>query len=265
MDGHRTYLDARAIFAELAPDRFPTLRAIAADVGLDPARDLLPVAPAAHYTMGGVAVDVTGRSSLDGLWVAGEAAASGAHGANRLASNSLLEALVFGSRVAASVHESATRAAPTMLSVPADCLAGLGTDDEQIVQHLRSTLWRGSGVERDEAGLRAAAAAIDAHRPAAWVSHRARTIAHVAAEVVRAALARTESRGGHVRLDHPETDPAQAERRTQHPEPARSVGASVVGDTLVLGPRSADLGAASPDRRTDVDRSSLASPVNSGA
>ncbi|HVT15456.1 MAG TPA: L-aspartate oxidase [Thermoanaerobaculia bacterium] len=101
--GRQVFLDARAAVGERFPERFPTVYALCRQRGLDPRREPLPVAPAAHYHMGGVAVDANGRTSLPGLWACGEVAATGAHGANRLASNSLLEALVFGARVAADL------------------------------------------------------------------------------------------------------------------------------------------------------------------
>jgi L-aspartate oxidase len=102
--GRQVFLDARAAVGERFPERFPTVYALCRQRGLDPRREPLPVAPAAHYHMGGVAVDANGRTSLPGLWACGEVAATGAHGANRLASNSLLEALVFGARVAADLR-----------------------------------------------------------------------------------------------------------------------------------------------------------------
>ncbi len=99
--GPRRYLDARSIVN--FHERFPTVTAHAMSVGLDPVEDLLPVSPAAHYYMGGIDADTDGRTSVPGLWAVGECSSTGVHGANRLASNSLLEGLVFGARVAASV------------------------------------------------------------------------------------------------------------------------------------------------------------------
>ena len=97
-------------------ERFPNIAAALAEVGLDPARDLLPVAPAAHYTMGGIATDLDGRSSLPGLYAVGECACTGLHGANRLASNSLAECLVFGRRAALAAHRRARRRAAAAAS-----------------------------------------------------------------------------------------------------------------------------------------------------
>jgi L-aspartate oxidase len=112
--GRKVFLDARAAVGERFPQRFPTVFALCRQHGVDPRVEPMPVVPAAHYHMGGVAVDASGRTSLPGLWACGEVAATGAHGANRLASNSLLEALVFGARVAADLL-AADRAAPARL------------------------------------------------------------------------------------------------------------------------------------------------------
>ena len=102
-DGHKPYLDARDAVGAAFPERFPTVFGLANQHGFDPRIDLLPVSPAAHYCMGGIAVDAAGRTSLDGLWAVGEVTSSGVHGANRLASNSLLEGLVMGERVATDI------------------------------------------------------------------------------------------------------------------------------------------------------------------
>ena len=104
--GRRAFLDARAAVGDAFPERFPTVFDACRAHGLDPRRQPIPVAPAAHYHMGGVATDLDGRTSVPGLWAAGEVACTGVHGANRLASNSLLEALVFGARVARSLAEA---------------------------------------------------------------------------------------------------------------------------------------------------------------
>jgi L-aspartate oxidase len=193
-EGRRVFLDATRAVGERFPERFPTVFALCRQHGLDPRVEPLPVVPAAHYHMGGVAVDARGRTSLPGLWACGEVAATGAHGANRLASNSLLEALVFGARVAediqgllgvrdgdgveraaaaarsrplralvASVTPVATMAsvAPVVPAVPPDLeLAAAGS--EGLVARLRRVMWERVGVERDEAGLAAAVAELAA-------------------------------------------------------------------------------------------------------
>jgi L-aspartate oxidase len=175
------WLDMRSVEVE----RFPNIAAALADVGLDPARDLLPVAPAAHYTMGGVATDLDGRSTVAGLYAVGEAACTGIHGANRLASNSLAECLVFGRRAAlAACDEWAPAAAAAVRADPREAdLPGEGT---------RAALWRHAGLRRDADGL--AALGGDAYPLARLIG--------------ASCLARGESRGAHQRTDHPATDPA---------------------------------------------------------
>jgi L-aspartate oxidase len=173
-------LDMRAVDV----DRFPNIAAALEDVGLDPVGDLLPVAPAAHYTMGGVATDLDGRSSLPGLYAVGEAACTGLHGANRLASNSLAECFVFGRRAALAASgdtEPPTRPPPVRQEE-----IGLPTEET------RAALWRNAGLRRDAAGLR-----------------ELLTDPYPLARLIAAAcLAREESRGAHQRTDAPATDPS---------------------------------------------------------
>jgi len=235
--GERVCLDARAAVGEAFPERFPTVFAACRRAGLDPRREPIPVAPAAHYHMGGIDVDLRGRSSLPGLWACGEVASTGVHGANRLASNSLLEALVFGARVADDLRG---RLAALPGARPADlsrlCLpsgsaperAG-GVDDapgaesagsESIARvrgELRRLMWERVGVVRDGAGLAAALAELErlaGRLPAPDSRQTAETanLLTVARLVARAALARRESRGAHQRDDHPATDPAWRRR-----------------------------------------------------
>ena len=167
-------------------ERFPNIAAALADAGLDPARDLLPVAPAAHYTMGGVATDLDGRSSVPGLYAVGEAACTGLHGANRLASNSLAECLVFGRRAAlAACDEPAPPAGGREAHAPERSLPELPAEDT------REALWRQAGLRRDADGLA-----------------ELREDPYPLARLIGAAcLAREESRGAHQRIDHPEADP----------------------------------------------------------
>ena len=172
-------LDMRAVDV----GRFPNIAAALAEVGLDPTRDLLPVAPAAHYTMGGVAADLDGRSSLPGLYAVGESACTGLHGANRLASNSLAECFVFGRR--AALAASGEPQPP----------AGSPIADQQVTmrpeEQTRAALWRVAGLERDPEGLRELAS----------------DPFPLARKIGAACLAREESRGAHQRTDHPQTDP----------------------------------------------------------
>jgi L-aspartate oxidase len=212
--GERVFLDARAALGEAFPDRFPTAFAACRAAGLDPRYQPLPVVPAAHYHMGGIEVDERGRASLPGLWAGGEVACTGAHGANRLASNSLLEALVFGARIAADV-------AATLPELPAArALLGEGAvlrgsrpvqvpaQTEELEFALRRLLWSDVGLVRSDLGLRRALAAFDELAAAAppeaadleqqiWVGRL----------LAWAALERRESRGGHFRSDFPTTRP----------------------------------------------------------
>ncbi len=176
------WLDMRSVDAE----RFPNIAAALADVGLDPARDLLPVAPAAHYTMGGVASDLDGRSSGAGLYAVGEVACTGLHGANRLASNSLAECLVFARRAAL-----AACAEPAPPGHGSEARSADPSAPERPTEDTREALWRHAGLRRDPDGL--AELRDDPYPPARMIG--------------AACLAREESRGAHQRTDHPETDP----------------------------------------------------------
>ncbi len=214
MAGRRVFLDARAAVGEEFPERFPTVFRLCQDSGLDPRTEPIPVAPAAHYHMGGIAVDDFGRTSLPGLWACGEVTATGAHGANRLASNSLLEALVFGARVADDL-----RAAPLSSRAPRGRLAAGATSglpapgDTELTAAIRRLMWEKVGLVRDEAGLTAAVAelrrlAVDHPQ----VSGEARNLLEIGRLVAEAALERRESRGGHYRSDFPVPDPAWQRR-----------------------------------------------------
>jgi L-aspartate oxidase len=165
-------------------DRFPNIAAALADVGLNPRRDLLPVAPAAHYTMGGVATDLDGRGSLPGLYAVGESACTGLHGANRLASNSLAECLVFGRRAALAACDEPAVSGEAAAGPDPRAPAPPGEDT-------RESLWRHAGLRRDAEGL---ATLGDDPYPLARL-------------IGAACLAREESRGAHQRTDHPTTDP----------------------------------------------------------
>jgi len=211
--GRGAFLDAREALGERFASRFPTVHASCREAGIDPARELVPVAPAAHYHMGGVAVDARARSSIEGLWAVGEVAATGLHGANRLASNSLLEAVVFGTRAArdiAGIERGRPCCAPlkggvACLPVPAGDAAAMG--------RVRTLMDECVGVVRDRASLTHAVTALEALRraqPAGPVQDAATAGLLIAV----AALERRESRGGHYRSDWPERDPAQASRRT---------------------------------------------------
>lgn len=223
LSGEGAFLDARHL-ADGFPERFPTVFRLAGESGLDPRVDLLPVVPAAHYSMGGVASDLRGRTSLPGLYAVGEASSTGVHGANRLASNSLLEGLVFGARVAAAL-ESVDGGEPTL---PVDHDLPWGRTPAHA--DLREQMSRLVGVARTGEGLTEMLGWLDDTRADLDATIDGRNARLLAGAVARAALARTESRGGHHRLDHPATDPAQAARRTVTlpPVPTVAVDAEAV-------------------------------------
>jgi L-aspartate oxidase len=209
MAGRGAFLDCReAIGAEFA-ERFPTVYRSCVEAGIDPLRQLIPVAPAAHYHMGGILTDASGRATLEGLWACGEAASTGAHGANRLASNSLLEAVVFAARAADDIGARApAEARPTAVTVVGDEAAD---PDAADVAELRRTMTSDVGVVRTRDGLRHALAVI-ADLDARTRSPRLRNALVAARMIAAAALARTESRGGHYRADFPSADPAWRRR-----------------------------------------------------
>jgi L-aspartate oxidase len=174
----------------------------------------VPVTPAAHYVMGGVATDLHGRSTVGGLYAAGEAAATGVHGANRLASNSLLEGLVFGARAAEAM------AADDLPPLPAALDEG-NVDPAPAVEHedaagrVREGAWAGLGLERDRSGLRGLLAQLEplraalSGRPRVRAAAEARNLADVAWAMACCALFREESRGAHFRSDFPTADDAR--------------------------------------------------------
>ncbi|HYB24505.1 MAG TPA: FAD-dependent oxidoreductase [Solirubrobacteraceae bacterium] len=180
-------LDMRAIDPALFPNVVSALR----EAGVDPTRELIPVAPAAHYTMGGIVTDLDGHSTLPGLYAVGESSCTGLHGANRLASNSLSECFVFARRAVldALARGAETRAGPSASEMEA--LRALGAPPRASAQ-TRTALWQNAGIVREEEGLT---------RLLAEEHPLARLIA-------RCALARTESRGAHQRTDYPDRDPA---------------------------------------------------------
>jgi L-aspartate oxidase len=233
---NNVWLDARHLGDDYLKARFPTIVAACADAGYDLGRDLVPVAPAAHYLIGGVLVDVDGRTSMPGLYASGECSASGLHGANRLASNSLLEGLVFSRRIARAIGEelegrgtkldvpdrvnhSASESAADDSAVvsarescsPEDITAAVGRLNAEMSDHV--------AMSRDEAGLHEALVVIaeiaaeitpaDARREAI----EAVNLATVGALIATAADVRTESRGCHSRLDFPERNDAEWRRR----------------------------------------------------
>ncbi len=209
------YLDLTHLNPERVLLRFPGIAAILAEFNIDITRDRIPVRPGAHYMMGGVTVDADGRTTLPGLWAAGEVTASGLHGANRLASNSLLEALVYGARCGQGASRAASSMNDYFAALP---LANPGVEPHaqtldlaDIRNSLKSLMWRNCGVRRDAEGLREAEENIDRWcryalacqfpHPQGWELQNMLCVARL---MIQAALMREETRGSHVRTDFPQ-------------------------------------------------------------
>lgn len=228
------YLDLSHLDAARVRARFPGIAAICAEFGLDITRDQIPVRPGAHYMIGGLSVDLAGRTTLPGLWAAGEVTSSGLHGANRLASNSLLEGLVYG----AAAGEAAARMAAEIaddyrglrIANPPLDDGGEPLDLVDIRNSLKSLMWRSAGVRRSGAALAEAGEIIDRWcgyvlnrqftDPAGW---ELQNMLCVAGLIIDAASQRQESRGVHLRVDYPQPDDAHWRRhitfRRQQPGP----------------------------------------------
>jgi L-aspartate oxidase len=220
------YLDMRHVRGINLAERFPGISAFLAQHGLDLSRDLIPIRPAAHYLMGGIRTDLGGRTSLGGLYAAGEAACTGVHGANRLASNSLLEGLVFGARAAQSMLSDGLPPAPIDSATPPHkpLSAGESRRVETLIAQLQASMWTHAGLLRDETTLRqgiaiqaACQAALDQiaqHGKAGRRLTEAQAMSRVAHAILVSALARTESRGAHFRNDHPKRDDANFQKHS---------------------------------------------------
>lgn len=220
---HCVYLDVTHLDKALVHERFPHIGQVCADFGLDLTRDLIPVRPGAHYMIGGVTVDDEARTSLPRLWAAGEVTSSGLHGANRLASNSLLEGLVFGLRAGRNASAAALGEGDQFTALPLQpdppshqpVDANLKLDD--LLNSLNSEMWRNVGIERDAVGLEAALQQVEFwdryvgprefNTTQGWELQNMLLVARL---MIRAAASRVESRGTHSRIDFPDTDPAQA-------------------------------------------------------
>jgi L-aspartate oxidase len=201
--GHQVFLDARAALGAKFATRFPGIAASCVAAGIDPAVQPIPIRPAAHYHMGGISVDADGRSNVPGLWACGEAASTGLHGANRLASNSLLEAAVTGQAAARDVAGTIARRTAPLAAMPSPRAPDAGL--------VRPVLSRHAGVLRDAVGLAEAAAALT---PMIAPGGAASDPALLALMMVTAMQRRTESRGGHKRTDFPNAEPAERMRLT---------------------------------------------------
>jgi L-aspartate oxidase len=208
------YLDMRHVKGVDLQHRFPGITTFLAQHGLSLATDLIPVRPAAHYLMGGVRTDLDGRASMPGLYAAGETACTGVHGANRLASNSLLEGLVFGARAGDAMRNAPAFAGPEEEDAAAEAALGKSASSPMVQTELRQKMWEQAGLLRDAAGL---------NEMQKWLTQKfdslpdgtnregveARNIHAVASLIVRSSLAREESRGAHFRTDFPARDDAR--------------------------------------------------------
>ncbi len=208
--GKRPMLDTRAAIGVEIFTRFPAVAEACRKAGIDPAHDPIPVAAAAHYHMGGVATDAQGRSSLAGLWVCGEAASTGLHGANRLASNGVLEALVFARRAAGDIAATLT----TVDAAPVDLKFAEGgiSLDANAVAELRNIMTSLVGVRRTGEGLTRAIERIKSLNAAQSDCADFANMCATALLIATAALHRRESRGAQWRDDFPSSDPALAQR-----------------------------------------------------
>ncbi len=201
------FLDMTELDAEFLRTRFPKIDATCTELGLDITKDLLPVSPASHYCMGGVRTDLWGRTTVSGLYAAGEVSCTGVHGANRLASNSLLEGLVFGARAGeAAVKDSGLRSVVSGQTKAEDASAirnprsAIAT---AVRKRVKRVMWERVGILRDASALRRAIAEFD-QISKSNLSTSSRNFVTLAILVAKAALWREESRGGHFRTDFPE-------------------------------------------------------------
>jgi L-aspartate oxidase len=222
--GRGAFLDASMALGARFSEKFPTVYASCVSAGIDPATQPIPIAPAAHYHMGGIAVDANGRTSLKGLWAGGEVSSTGAHGANRLASNSLLEAVVYAARIAEDIdgHEFASPARR-----PAIVIAGQNESLPRLVEsRLRSMMTSHVGVVRDSECLGEAVRLFaDIERNTSSIALR--NMATAALLVAASAWSRRESRGAHCRGDHPAEVPALARRTMTTLPAARELASSL--------------------------------------
>ena len=204
VQGGGAFLDCSTITSVALDEHFPLICSACARAGLDPKQDLIPVAPAAHYHMGGIACDEFGRTALDGLWVCGESAANGAHGANRLAGNSLGEALVFAHFIAETLEPKENTASPKELNEK--------KGDSNTKEKLKVIMSTYVNVVREQAGLLIALdkiRALEEKNEGAVLNENMLAAAKV---ITASALQRTESRGAHFRIDYPHPNPAYAQR-----------------------------------------------------
>jgi L-aspartate oxidase len=211
ISGRGAFLDCRSLGPAFV-DTFPAVFAACRSAGIDPRREPIPVAPAAHYHMGGVLTDAQGRSTVDGLWACGEVASTGAHGANRLASNSLLEAVVFGARVARDIKGALPPPPSRAIGVEAAHALAPIARNEEAEGVLRRTMAAEAGVIRDAQSLTKALTTIVSLEREADSDPRLANMLTTAKLITAAALARKESRGAHFCSDYPAPDASLVKR-----------------------------------------------------
>lgn len=211
------YLDLSHLDPELVRSRFPGMTKVCSEFNIDVTKDRIPVRPGAHYMIGGVVVDENAATSMERLWAAGEVTSSGLHGANRLASNSLLEGLVYGVIAGQQASEAAGKMSDQLqvpnLHSPREKEKTLPLDRADVANSLRSLMWRSVGVRRDAAGLQEANAQLERWGQYLWRHQfdspngwELQNLLQVSEAMIKAASLRTESRGVHYRTDYPEID-----------------------------------------------------------
>jgi L-aspartate oxidase len=209
------YLDLTHLDADHLRHRFPRIYSTCLEYNIDITTDVIPIRPAAHYAMGGVRTDLSGLTSLSGLYAAGEAACTGVHGANRLASNSLLEGLVYGARAGQAMRDNLRQRSQHW--TPKKAASSNGPVDsgiEDLIGQVRDVMWNKVGIVRDGSGLRQAIEKLESFQrltahPGTRRAFEARNLLTSGLLVARSALAREESRGGHYRTDYPSHDDAR--------------------------------------------------------
>ena len=218
VSGRGAFLDCRKAIGKNFKEHFPSVYKKCQQAGIDPVNSPIPIAPAAHFYMGGIFTNELGRTSINGLWACGEVASTGAHGANRLASNSLLEAVVFAARIAKDLSKNAGSSSHQPESQGSERKSGgypetlLKRSHQKAIKDMRNLMDLHVGIERNEQGMELALAGLVQWRARHKNNLTMHNMATTAKIITVSALLRTESRGGHYRTDYPEPDPQWAHR-----------------------------------------------------